>query len=200
MIFVVGRGDLSDEQWAVLEPLLPVAMAGRPAVRQRRLIDGVRWRVRTGRRAALVPSHRTCRTCAGPRWCSSIANTATSHESPAASIAVASITRDVTCGWLARGPVRNAFTAAGLTSLVSNRRRARLRSRSRRAASRGRLRHGGPFPDRHSTVLAVGRDTRCSKPFPDERWAERERACGGGAAGSGGRSRLALKGWFPGGL
>ncbi|MEU3566806.1 IS5 family transposase [Kitasatospora sp. NPDC036755] len=42
------RGDLSDEQWAVLEPLLPVSGAGRPAMSQRRLIDGVRWRVRTG--------------------------------------------------------------------------------------------------------------------------------------------------------
>jgi transposase len=44
----VGRGDLSDGQWAVLEPLLPVAGVGRPAVSQRRLIDGIRWRVRAG--------------------------------------------------------------------------------------------------------------------------------------------------------
>jgi transposase len=32
----------------VLEPLLPVAQVGRPSVRRRRLIDGIRWRVRTG--------------------------------------------------------------------------------------------------------------------------------------------------------
>jgi len=44
----VARGDLSDAQWAVLEPLLPVAATGRPALFQRRLIDGVRHRVRTG--------------------------------------------------------------------------------------------------------------------------------------------------------
>lgn len=44
----MGRGDLSDGQWAVLEPLLPVAGVGRPAVSQRRLIDGIRWRVRAG--------------------------------------------------------------------------------------------------------------------------------------------------------
>lgn len=50
----VGRGDLSDGQWAVLEPLLPVAVAvavavaGRPAACRRSLIDGIRWRVRTG--------------------------------------------------------------------------------------------------------------------------------------------------------
>ncbi|MER7728403.1 transposase [Streptomyces sp. NPDC096323] len=44
----VGRGDLSDDQWAVLCPLLPVAMLGRPSVCQRKLINGIRWRVRTG--------------------------------------------------------------------------------------------------------------------------------------------------------
>ncbi len=46
----MGRGDLTDEQWAVLEPLLPRgARAGRPPVWPRRqLIDGIRFRVRTG--------------------------------------------------------------------------------------------------------------------------------------------------------
>ena len=44
----MGRGDLSDEQWAVLEPLLPVVQVGRPSAGRRRLIDGIRWRVRTG--------------------------------------------------------------------------------------------------------------------------------------------------------
>lgn len=45
-----GRGDLTDAQWAVIEPLLPTpASRGRPPTRSRReLIDGVRWRVRTG--------------------------------------------------------------------------------------------------------------------------------------------------------
>jgi transposase len=43
-----ARFDLTDAQWAVLEPLLPVG-AGRPPVHpRRRLIDGVRWRVRVG--------------------------------------------------------------------------------------------------------------------------------------------------------
>ncbi|MEU8206119.1 IS5 family transposase, partial [Streptosporangium sp. NPDC049046] len=32
----------------MLEPLLPVAVLGRPVVDRRRLIDGIRWRVRTG--------------------------------------------------------------------------------------------------------------------------------------------------------
>ncbi|WP_411130032.1 IS5 family transposase [Streptomyces sp. x-19] len=46
----MGRGDLTDEQWAVLEPLLPKgARVGRPPVWPRRqLIDGIRFRVRTG--------------------------------------------------------------------------------------------------------------------------------------------------------
>ncbi|WP_369776326.1 transposase [Streptomyces sp. R33] len=44
----MGRGDLSDEQWSVLEPLLPVVGLGRRSRNRRRLIDGVRWRVRTG--------------------------------------------------------------------------------------------------------------------------------------------------------
>ncbi|MFE7111498.1 transposase [Streptomyces sp. NPDC057575] len=44
------RGDLTDEQWTTLEPLLPKGTkAGRPPVRPRRqLIDGIRFRVRTG--------------------------------------------------------------------------------------------------------------------------------------------------------
>ncbi|MFJ6564505.1 IS5 family transposase [Streptomyces sp. NPDC091412] len=46
----MGRGDLTDEQWAVLEPLLPKGTrVGRPPVWPRRqLIDGIRFRVRTG--------------------------------------------------------------------------------------------------------------------------------------------------------
>ncbi|MFJ1811305.1 MULTISPECIES: IS5 family transposase [unclassified Streptomyces] len=46
----MGRGDLTDEQWAVLEPLLPKRRkVGRPPVWSRRqLIDGIRFRVRTG--------------------------------------------------------------------------------------------------------------------------------------------------------
>ncbi|MFF4154443.1 IS5 family transposase [Streptomyces sp. NPDC001651] len=46
----MGRGDLTDEQWAVLDPLLPKgARLRRPPFRpRRRLIDGIRFRVRTG--------------------------------------------------------------------------------------------------------------------------------------------------------
>ncbi|MEU8794882.1 IS5 family transposase [Streptomyces sp. NPDC048643] len=44
----MGRGDLSDEQWAVLESVLPAAGVIRRSENRRRLVDGVRWRVRTG--------------------------------------------------------------------------------------------------------------------------------------------------------
>ncbi len=52
---VAGRADLPDEQWAVLEPLLPVGKKpGRPRKWQlRQLIDGIRWRTRAG-----VKGHR----------------------------------------------------------------------------------------------------------------------------------------------
>ena len=47
---VTGRADLTDAQWAVLEPLLP--RGKKPGRRRkyprRQLIDGIRWRVRTG--------------------------------------------------------------------------------------------------------------------------------------------------------
>ena len=45
-----GRADLGDAQWAVLEPLLPRGKKpGRPRTWTRRqLIDGIRWRTRTG--------------------------------------------------------------------------------------------------------------------------------------------------------
>ncbi|MFI0506932.1 IS5 family transposase [Streptomyces albogriseolus] len=46
----MGRGDLTDEQWAVLAPLLPKGRKlGRPPIWPRRqLIDGIQFRVRTG--------------------------------------------------------------------------------------------------------------------------------------------------------
>ena len=53
----VARGDLSDEQWARLEPLLPAGVkSGRPPKHaKRQLIDGIRWRVRTGAHWRDVP-------------------------------------------------------------------------------------------------------------------------------------------------
>ncbi len=47
---VTRRFDLSDAQWAILEPLLPAPRRpGRPSQwTKRQLIDGIRWRVRVG--------------------------------------------------------------------------------------------------------------------------------------------------------
>ncbi|PBC67609.1 transposase [Streptomyces sp. TLI_235] len=46
----MARGDLTDAQWAVLEPLLPQGIkAGRPPVHtKRQLTNGIRFRTRTG--------------------------------------------------------------------------------------------------------------------------------------------------------
>ena len=46
----MGRGDLTNEQWSRLEPLLPKGKkSGRPPRwSKRQLIDGIRWRTRTG--------------------------------------------------------------------------------------------------------------------------------------------------------
>ncbi|WP_459710750.1 IS5 family transposase, partial [Actinophytocola sp. KF-1] len=49
-VMVAGRADLTDAQWAVLAPLLPVGRKpGRPPKwSKRQLIDGIRWRTRAG--------------------------------------------------------------------------------------------------------------------------------------------------------
>ncbi len=49
-VAVAGRFDLTDAQWAVLEPLLPVGKKpGRPSTwTKRQLVDGIRWRIRAG--------------------------------------------------------------------------------------------------------------------------------------------------------
>lgn len=46
----MARGDLTEIQWALLEPLLPVGIKpGRPSVHcKRQLINGIRFRTRTG--------------------------------------------------------------------------------------------------------------------------------------------------------
>lgn len=49
-VVVTGRADLTDAQWAALQPLLPTAKRpGRPPTWTKRLlVKGIRWRVRTG--------------------------------------------------------------------------------------------------------------------------------------------------------
>jgi len=46
---MADRQEISDESWAVLEPLFPVWKGnGRPIVDMRRTVEGVAWRFRTG--------------------------------------------------------------------------------------------------------------------------------------------------------
>ncbi|MFC9759488.1 IS5 family transposase [Streptomyces sp. NPDC056921] len=54
----MGRGDLTNTQWDRLEPLLPLGKKpGRPRIWSRRqLIDGIRWRTRTGAPWREVPA------------------------------------------------------------------------------------------------------------------------------------------------
>lgn len=44
------RGDLTDEEWALIGPLLPAerGRSGRPATDNRRVLDGMLWVMRTG--------------------------------------------------------------------------------------------------------------------------------------------------------
>jgi transposase len=70
---VAARADLTDAQWAVLEPLLPKGRkVGRPPKwSKRQLIDGIRWRVRVGSPWRDVPSqYGPWQTVYGPfrRW------------------------------------------------------------------------------------------------------------------------------------
>jgi transposase len=46
----MGRGDLTNEQWARLAPLLPTGKKSSrpPTWSKRQLINGIRWRTRTG--------------------------------------------------------------------------------------------------------------------------------------------------------
>ena len=42
------RHELSDEEWAIVKPLLPQKSRGVPRVDDRRVINGILWRFRTG--------------------------------------------------------------------------------------------------------------------------------------------------------
>jgi transposase len=69
----MGRGDLTNEQWARLAPLLPTGKKpGRPPTwSKRQLIDGIRWRTRTGAPWRDVPArYRPWQTVYGlfRRW------------------------------------------------------------------------------------------------------------------------------------
>ena len=45
---MVGRGELTDQAWARIEPLLPVSGRGRRWRDHRQVINGILWKLRTG--------------------------------------------------------------------------------------------------------------------------------------------------------
>ena len=45
----MARFDLTDFEWSVIQPLLPNKPRGVPQVDDRRVLNGIFWRLRTGR-------------------------------------------------------------------------------------------------------------------------------------------------------
>jgi transposase len=60
----LARFDLTDFEWSVIEPLLPNKPRGVPRVDDRRVLNGIFWRLRTGAPWADIPArygpHTTC--------------------------------------------------------------------------------------------------------------------------------------------
>ncbi len=60
----MARFDLSDFEWTVIQPLLPTKVRGVARVDDRRVINGILWRLRTGAPWADIPErygpHMTC--------------------------------------------------------------------------------------------------------------------------------------------
>jgi len=67
----MARFDLSDFEWSVIEPLLPTDTRGVERVDDRRVLNGIFWRLRTGAPWADIPSrYGPCTTCGNRfrRW------------------------------------------------------------------------------------------------------------------------------------
>src|SRR5258708_6101890 len=60
----MARFDLTDFEWSVIQPLLPDKPRGVPRVDDRRVLNGIFWRLRTGARWADIPArygpHTAC--------------------------------------------------------------------------------------------------------------------------------------------
>ena len=60
----MARFDLTDFEWSVIQPLLPTKVRGVPRVDDRRVLNGIFWRLRTGAPWADIPGrygpHTTC--------------------------------------------------------------------------------------------------------------------------------------------
>jgi transposase len=58
----MDRHDLTDAEWAVIQPLLPTKVRGVPRVDDRRVINGILWRFRAGTPWRDVPERYGPRT------------------------------------------------------------------------------------------------------------------------------------------
>ena len=58
--------DLSDDDWSAIRPALPTKVRGIKRVDDRRVLNGIVWRLRTGRPWASIPArygpHTTCQS------------------------------------------------------------------------------------------------------------------------------------------
>jgi transposase len=75
------RHELSDEEWAIIQPLLPNKPRGVPRVDDRRVLNGILWRFRTGapwrdipERSARGRSSTTGSSAGGRRGCGTVSS------------------------------------------------------------------------------------------------------------------------------
>ena len=67
----MARFDLTDFEWSVIQPLLPTKVRGKPRVDDRRVLNGIFWRLRTGAPWADIPARygpHTTRVNRFNRW------------------------------------------------------------------------------------------------------------------------------------
>ena len=64
----MARFDLTDFEWSVIEPVLPTDVRGVERVDDRRVLNGIFWRLRTGAPWADIPSRYGPPTTCGNRF------------------------------------------------------------------------------------------------------------------------------------
>lgn len=64
----MARFDLTDAEWAVIEPVLPTDTRGIERVDDRRVLNGIFWRLRTGAPWADIPARYGPQTTCGNRF------------------------------------------------------------------------------------------------------------------------------------